>query len=74
MGSRAGSPVPTVALPTVEELRAAIPAEGITVKDLIKKFRSQIPKTKDGNMKFMGLVKSVAKTLPKSDPAVLVPK
>ncbi|GAB7353374.1 hypothetical protein MBLNU459_g3854t1 [Dothideomycetes sp. NU459] len=75
VGSRAGSPVPSVPMPTADELRAAIPVEGITVKDLIRNFRSQIPKTKDGNAKFMALVKSVARSMGNpGGPAMIVPK
>ncbi|KAI5241593.1 Rap30/74 interaction domain-containing protein [Aureobasidium subglaciale] len=61
IGSRAGSPVP---MPTIEEIKASIPAEGISIPELIKKFREQVPKTKEGNKAFIGLVLSVARALP----------
>lgn len=58
-GSRAGSPVP---MPTSEEIKAAIPPGGISISDLIKRFRDQVPKESNGA--FIGLVKSVAKIMP----------
>lgn len=61
LGSRAGSPV---AMPTADEIKSAIPPAGISISDLIKKFREQVPKTKEGNAAFIGLVKSVAKAKP----------
>jgi transcription initiation factor TFIIF subunit alpha len=61
IGSRAGSPVP---MPTAEEIKAAIPAHGISVAELIRRFRESIPKTKEGNSAFISLVKSVARPMP----------
>lgn len=61
IGSRAGSPVP---MPTADEIRAAIPPAGISIPELIKRFREQVPKTKEGNKAFIQLVLSVAKAMP----------
>ncbi|KAH0273763.1 Rap30/74 interaction domain-containing protein, partial [Aureobasidium melanogenum] len=61
LGSRAGSPVP---MPTADEIRAAIPPAGISIPELIKRFREQVPKTKEGNKAFIQLVLSVAKAMP----------
>ncbi|KAG9893557.1 Rap30/74 interaction domain-containing protein, partial [Aureobasidium melanogenum] len=61
LGSRAGSPVP---MPTADEIRTAIPPAGISIPELIKRFREQVPKTKEGNKAFIQLVLSVAKAMP----------
>lgn len=61
IGSRAGSPVP---MPTADEIRAAIPPAGISIPELIKRFREQVPKTKEGNKAFIQSVLSVAKAMP----------
>jgi len=53
--SRAASPA-RVALPTLEEVKAAIPEEGINVGDLIKLFKKRVAGT--GNTTyFISLVK-----------------
>lgn len=49
-------------MPTADEVRAAIPDEGITIKDLVAKFKANIPKGR-GN-EFIGVVKSVVRQLP----------
>lgn len=61
IGSRAGSPVP---MPTTDEIKAVIPPGGISIPDLIAKFREQVPRTKDGNRAFIQLVLSVARAMP----------
>lgn len=62
-GLRSSSPGPP-RLPSVDEIRNAIPVEGITIKDLIKRFRSNIPKGDDGSKAFIGLVKQVGRNAP----------
>jgi transcription initiation factor TFIIF subunit alpha len=61
IGSRTGSPVP---MPTADEIRAAVPPAGISIPDLIARFREQVPRTKDGNRAFIQLVLSVARVKP----------
>lgn len=64
-GSRSGTPAPAAVLPTADEVRAAIPAEGgIAIPDLIAKFKPQISKVPGGNKAFVEIVKSVVKVIP----------
>jgi len=65
-GSRPGSPAPiqrpassgpVVALPSEQEIRAAIPAEGITIKDLM----ARVAHPKDKRTEFVTLIKRVAR-------------
>ncbi|KAG8626522.1 hypothetical protein KVT40_005467 [Elsinoe batatas] len=68
--SRPGSPPPRPAsatpvvadMPSMEEVRAAIPPGGIAVTDLTRLFRSRIPRAMNGA--FIQLVKSVGKNSP----------
>ncbi|THZ09546.1 Rap30/74 interaction domain-containing protein [Aureobasidium pullulans] len=59
IGSRAGSPVP---MPTADEVKAAIPPAGITISDLIRRFKERVPK--ENNKDFIKLVSSVARAMP----------
>lgn len=66
--SRAGSPVPADAagggpqtMPKIEDIRAAIPPEGISIRDLIKRFRSQISNSAEAKTAFIGLVRQVGR-------------
>lgn len=53
--SRAASPAP-VALPTLEEVKAAIPEEGIALNQLVNIFKKRVA-GKDGTSFFISLVK-----------------
>lgn len=72
-GSRSASPGAALVLPNADEIRGAIPPEGITIPDLIKKFRARIPRTKDGNTAFIALVRSVGRNAA-HDKSLLVQK
>lgn len=61
-GSRAGSPAASQPrLPTVDEIKAAVPPTGIRIAALINIFRSQIPATAEGKARFIALVKGVGR-------------
>ncbi|KAK5132687.1 hypothetical protein LTR08_008731 [Meristemomyces frigidus] len=53
-GSRAQSPAPPRAFPTLEEVKAVIPAEGVAVGDIIKHFKTRLA---GRNGEFIALVK-----------------
>ncbi|QIW95383.1 hypothetical protein AMS68_000901 [Peltaster fructicola] len=59
-GSRAQSPgrsgTPPPRLPTIEEIRAAIPPNGISIKDLGMRFKTRVSKDKTGE--FIALIKN----------------
>ena len=66
---------PPVTLPTLEEIKAKIPAEGITVKELTDSFKGRV--SKPGMTTFIGLVKQAGKqdpTTKKIVPKEIVPK
>lgn len=66
-GSRAATPSGGIPeMPTADEIRAALPPEGITVKNLIALFRARIARIPGGNPAFIQLVKSVVKAIPGS--------
>ena len=54
--SRAASPAPPAALPTLEEVKAAIPEEGIALSQLVAIFKKRVP-GKEATSFFIGLVK-----------------
>lgn len=60
--SRVGSPAPP-ALPTLEEVKAAIPEEGIILGELVKLFKKRVS-GKDGTSYFISLVKQAGKQDP----------
>ncbi|TKX25683.1 transcription initiation factor IIF subunit alpha [Elsinoe australis] len=71
---RSASAVPSVpGVPSADEVRAAIPPQGITITDLIRKFKNVMPKTKEANTAFIAIVKSVGKNSP-ADKTLLVRK
>lgn len=53
-------------MPTADEIRAALPPEGITVKNLIALFRARISRIPGGKPAFIQLVKPVVKAIPGS--------
>ena len=53
-GSRAQSPAPLRAFPTLEEVKAVIPPEGVAVGDIIKHFKTRLA---GRNTEFIALVK-----------------
>lgn len=61
-GSRAQSPArpaqSSVPFPTLEEVKAAIPAEGVIIGELVKAFKSRLG---GRNTEFIGLVKLAGK-------------
>ena len=61
-GSRASSPPRTGAFPSADEVRAAIPAQGISVQDMLKQFRGRVPR--EENLAFIKLVKTVGRNAP----------
>lgn len=72
--SRPGSPPPAIAgMPSLEQVRAAIPDSGISIPDLIKIFRDQIPKSREAHSAFIDIVKRVGKHNP-DDKKLIVPK
>lgn len=54
-GSRAQSPKPSKTFPTLEEVRAAIPPEGVEIKALVAKFKIQVA---GRSSEFIALVKA----------------
>ncbi|GAB7339533.1 hypothetical protein MBLNU457_6146t1 [Dothideomycetes sp. NU457] len=73
-GSRPDSPPPAIAgMPSLEQVRAAIPNSGISIPDLIKIFRDQIPKSREAHAAFIDIVKRVGKNNPE-DKKLIVPK
>jgi len=50
-------------MPKLEDIRAALPPEGISIGEMIRKFRSQLH-TAQSKKDFIGLVKQVGKTSP----------
>nr|OQO21690.1 hypothetical protein B0A51_10759 [Rachicladosporium sp. CCFEE 5018] len=69
-GSRAQSPAP-VAMPSLDEVRAAIPPEGIAIKDLTLKFRARV-QGKENTTAFIKLVSQAGQR--DSTSKLIVPK
>jgi len=78
-GSRPGSPPPSISasasasaaalgLPTADQIRALLPA---TIAELIRRFRAQIPKTKEANAAFITLVRQVGRNSPQDKTMIL---
>ncbi|KAF2153296.1 Rap30/74 interaction domain-containing protein [Myriangium duriaei CBS 260.36] len=59
--------------PSADEVRAAIPPNGISITDLIRRFRGQIPRTTEANAAFITLVKKVGRNAP-NDRKLIVQK
>ncbi|PNS15804.1 hypothetical protein CAC42_4256 [Sphaceloma murrayae] len=82
--SRPGSPPPrpasavppsALSLPDPEEVRAAIPPEGITVHELAHIFKKHIPKkNKDAQVAFINIVKQVGRTVKDGDKSYIIRK
>jgi len=60
-------------LPTADEIRNAIPPQGIAITELIRTFRAQVPNNKEGTSRFIALVRSVGRNSP-TDKTLIVQK